>query len=265
MTTESPVPGAFGFGELVHLVDGKNRKYLLTLEEGGSFQTHAGFLDHADLVGKNEGREVKTSKGQTFRAFRPTLSDFIFSMPRGAQVIYPKDIGPILMMADIRPGCRVLESGVGSGALSMGMLNCGATIVGYELREDFAGRAKNNVKRFLGAEILDRYLVEVRDCYEGIDEVGLDRVVLDLPEPWHVPPHAAQALKPGGIFLSYSPSITQSVQTTAALAQSGFSLIKTTEVLHRGWNIAGTSVRPDHRMVAHTGFLTQARLLDQRT
>ncbi len=250
-------------GELVLLIDPKDRRYLVTLEENGSFQNHAGSLLHADLVGVDEGSEVATSLGQGLRAFRPTLSDFILSMPRGAQVIYPKDIGPILMMADIGPNMKVLESGVGSGALSMAMLQAGASIVGYEIREDFAGRAKNNVTKFLGEEVLNRYQVQIRDCYDGIEETGFDRVVLDLPEPWNVVEHAASSLKPGGIFVSYSPSITQSVQTTHTLKRSGFGELKTTEVLHRGWNIAGTSVRPDHRMVAHTGFLTRARLLHQ--
>ena len=156
----------------------------------------------------------------------------------------------------------MLESGVGSGALSMAMLRCGAHIKGYEIRPDFAQRAKKNVGKFLGDQFLEHYDVEIRDCYEGIEAQELDRVVLDLPEPWNVVEHAAKSLKPGGIFISYSPSITQSLQTTDALRKNHFAQIKTTETLQRGWNIAGTSTRPDHRMVAHTGFLTRARLLD---
>ncbi len=261
--TDQPKSFGFELGELVLLIDPKDRRYLVTLEDSGSFQNHAGSLQHQDLVGVEDGSEVQTSLGQSLQVFRPTLSDFILSMPRGAQVIYPKDIGPILMLADIGPNTKVFESGVGSGALSMAMLQTGASIVGYEIREDFAGRATNNVRTFLGEEVLNRYQVHIRDCYEGIDERDFDRVVLDIPEPWNVVAHAGLALKSGGIFVSYSPSITQSVQTTHALKRSGFGEIKTTEVLHRGWNIAGSSVRPDHRMVAHTGFLTRARLLNR--
>jgi tRNA (adenine57-N1/adenine58-N1)-methyltransferase len=162
-------------------------------------------------------------------------------------------------MADIGPGLKVLESGVGSGALSMGMLRCGVDIVGYELREEFADRARQNVEKFLGPEALSRYRVELRDCYEGIDETDLDRVILDLPEPWQVVPHAATALRPGGLILGYSPSIVQVMQFRDALDKAGFILAESLEVLNRSWHIEGNAVRPDHRMVAHTGFLTTAR------
>lgn len=248
-------------GELVLLLDHKGRRYLLELEEGKEFQSHAGVLPHAELVGSSEGAEVATTRGQRFRVFRPTLSDYVLSMPRGAQVIYPKDLGPILLLADIGPEMRVLESGVGSGALSMSMLRAGARIIGYELREDFAARATKNVRAFLGEQAIERYDVEIRDCYEGIDARGLDRIVLDLPEPWQVVPHAEKALRSGGIVVSYSPSITQVMQLTEALRTGSFTEISTTEVLNRTWHLDGASVRPDHRMVAHTGFLTRARLL----
>ena len=249
------------FGELVLLVDHKKRRYLITLEKGREFQSHVGVLSHELIVGQDEGAEVATTRGQRFVVFRPTLTDYVLSMPRGAQVIYPKDLGPLLLLADIGPGVRVLESGLGSGALSMTMLRAGAEIVGYELREDFAARAAKNVKAFLGSEASSRYHVELRNCYEGIDERELDRVVLDLPEPWNVATHAAEALRPGGILVSYSPSIMQVSQLTNALRQSSFAEISTTEVLNRTWHVEGASVRPDHRMVAHTGFLTRARLL----
>ena len=252
---------ALQLGDVVLLVDAKKRRYLVTLAEGKEFQSHAGVLAHEELVGQPEGIEVATTRGQRFRAFRPTLSDYVLAMPRGAQVIYPKDLGPMLLLADIGPGDRVLESGVGSGALSMAMLRAGAEIVGYELREDFAARAAKNVNSFLGPELAARYTVEVRDCYEGIDRSDVDRVVLDLPEPWRVVPHAEKALRPGGIILSYSPSITQVIQFTEALARAPFAELSTTEVLNRTWHIDGAAVRPDHRMVAHTGFLTRARLL----
>jgi tRNA (adenine57-N1/adenine58-N1)-methyltransferase len=182
-------------------------------------------------------------------------------MPRGAQVIYPKDLGPILMLADIFPGARVLESGIGSGALSMTLLRAGAAVTGYELRDDFAERAQANVNAFLGDETAANYRVELRDCYDGIDETDLDRIVLDLPEPWQVIKHAEGALAPGGILVAYTPSIVQASQLREALTASRFDLSETIEVLNRSWHIEGASVRPDHRMVAHTGFLTHARLL----
>ena len=247
-------------GELVLLVDQKQRRYVVQLSDDGEFQTHAGSLPHSELIGRPEGVAVASTRGQRFTAYRPTLSDFILTMPRGAQVIYPKDIGPMLMLADIGPGIRVFESGLGSGALSMAMLRAGAEIVGYELREDFAARATKNVGTFLGGDALGRYQVELRDSYEGIDTCGFDRVVLDIPEPWRVIPHVPAALRPGGLFVSYSPSITQVMKVCDALARVDFAEVSTTEVLNRTWHIEGQSVRPDHRMVAHTGFLTRARL-----
>lgn len=252
---------ALAAGDLVLLVDTKQRRYLVTLEAGGEFHSHAGIVAHDDLIGHDAGREVRSSRHSRYTVLRPTLTDYVLKMPRGAQVIYPKDIGPILMLADIHPGVRVLESGVGSGALSMGLLRAGADIVGYELREDFAARAQRNVRAFLGEDVAPRYRVEVRDCYEGIDERDVDRVVLDLPEPWQVVGPATEALRPGGILLAYTPQITQASRLRAALDRSPFAMAETVEVLNRGWYIEGEAVRPDHRMVAHTGFLTHARLL----
>lgn len=251
--------GPVSAGELVMLIDTKDRRYLVTLDAAKEFHSHAGFVAHSDIIGTDEGNVVRTTRGGAYTVLRPTLSDFVLKMPRGAQVIYPKDLGPLLMIADIGPGQRILESGVGSGALSMSMLRCGVDIIGYELREDFAQRAQANVEQFLGTDTLRRYRVELRDCYEGIDETDLDRVVLDLPEPWQVVPHAATALAPGGIIVGYSPSITQVVQFREALDAAGFLLAQTVEVMNRGWYIEGAAVRPDHRMVAHTGFLTSAR------
>ena len=252
---------AFAAGEQALLIDGKKRRYLLTLAPGKEFHSHSGIVGHDAVIGSSEGATFRTSQGMIYTAIRPTLGDFVLKMPRGAQVIYPKDLGPILMLADIFPGARVLESGVGSGALSMTLLRAGAEVIGYELREDFAARAAKNVASFLGAGVADRYRVEQRDCYDGIDETGLDRIVLDLPEPWQVVKHAARALHPGGILLAYTPQITQATQLRDTLAGSTFGMADTVEVLQRGWHIEGQSVRPDHRMVAHTGFLTHARLL----
>lgn len=248
-------------GERVLLFDAKDRRYLVTLAPGAEFHTHSGPVSHDAIIGADEGLLVRSSRGARFTVVRPTLAEVILKMPRGAQVIYPKDLGPILMLADIFPGATVLESGLGSGALSMALLRAGAEITGYELRPEFAERAATNVAGFLGADALDRYHVEVRDVYEGVDAFGLDRVVLDLPEPWRVVAHAEKALKPGGILVSYLPTILQVATLREALARSGFGMAETIEVLQRSWHVEGQSVRPDHRMVAHTGFLTAARLL----
>ncbi len=257
----APPAGALVEGEMVLIIDNRDRRYLITLKAGDAFHSHAGVLDHQTMIGRAEGSEVATTRGQKFRAFRPTLEEFILSMPRGAQVIYPKDLGPMLMLADIGPGMKVFESGIGSGALSMTLLRAGADITGYELREDFASRAKKNVEAFLGPDVLDRYSVEIRSAYEGIDGHDFDRVLLDLPEPWQVVPHAELALRPGGVFVAYTPSITQAMRLKEALDATRFTEHKTIEVLNRGWHIEGQAVRPDHRMVAHTAFLTRARLL----
>ncbi len=249
-------------GERVLLIDTKRRRHLVTLEAGGAFHSHAGILEHDALIGRDEGLSARTSMGQRFVVVRPTLNEYVLEMPRGAQVIYPKDLGPILILADICPGARILESGVGSGALTTAMLRAiGPTgrITGYEIREDFAARARRNVEAFLGADV--PLTVEVRDVYDGIDERDLDRVLLDLPEPWRVVEHAAKALRPGGILLSYLPTIGQVGKLREALADSAFGMAESLEVLQRGWHIEGQSIRPDHRMVAHTGFLTHARLL----
>jgi tRNA (adenine57-N1/adenine58-N1)-methyltransferase catalytic subunit len=247
-------------GDLVQFLDSKGRKYQVVLSSGKEFHSHSGFVPHDDIIGLPEGSKVHTGRGQAYTVLRPTLSEFILKMPRGAQVIYPKDIGPILMLADIGPGMRVLESGVGSGALSMSMLRAGADIVGYELREDFANRARTNVEQFLGAPALERFNVELRDCYEGIDETELDRVVLDLPEPWQVVAHAERALRPGGILVAYTPSVIQVSQLRETLARTKFFGAETVEIMQRGWYVEGHAVRPDHRMIGHTGFLTHARL-----
>lgn len=251
----------FAAGEKALLVDRKNRRYLITLAADGEFHTHTGVVPHAELMGKPEGVVVRSTTGAWYQAVRPTLADFVLKMPRGAQVVYPKDLGPILLLADVFPGARVLEAGVGSGALSITLLRAGAEVIGYEVRDDFADRARANVRSFLGEEALGRYAVHQRDVYEGIEETDLDRVVLDLPEPWRVVKHAESALATGGILVAYTPSALQVSQLRDALAESGFSFAETQEVLVRTWHVEGQSVRPDHRMVAHTGFLTSARLV----
>lgn len=253
------MPRPFAPGEKALLVDGKDRRYLITLREDGSFHTHAGVVPHTSILGRPDGCTVRSTSGSRYVVVRPTLADFVLSMPRGAQVVYPKDLGPILVLADVFVGARVLEAGVGSGALSMALLRAGATVVGYEIRPDFAARARANVASFVGPDV--PYRVEERDVYAGIDEPDLDRVVLDLPEPWRVVKHAESALRPGGILVSYLPTIGQVAQLREVLDTSAFGLAETIEVLQRSWHVRGQSVRPDHRMVAHTGFLTTARLL----
>lgn len=253
--------GRLADGEDVLIVDRKNRRYLIGLTAGGEFQTHAGTMPHDAIIGAREGSLLRNSRGAAFQVLRPTFSDIVLKMPRGAQVIYPKDLGPMLLAADVSSGARVLEAGVGSGALSMALLRVGAVVTGYEQRADFCDRARANVERFCGEEALRRYRTQVRDVHDGIDETGLDRVVLDLPEPWRTVTAAAAALRPGGILCCYTPSITQVSRLREALDESPFGLHETIEVLQRSWHVRGQAVRPDHRMVAHTGFITSSRLL----
>jgi tRNA (adenine57-N1/adenine58-N1)-methyltransferase len=256
------VSSIFAAGDRVLLVDNKRRRHLVTLAEGGQFHTHAGIVNHDDLIGRPDGTTVRTTRNARLVAVRPTLSEYVLEMPRGAQVIYPKDLGPILILADVFPGARVLESGMGSGALTTALLRAvGPTgrVTSYEIRDDFRDRAVANVHGFLGTDVpLDAH---VRDVYEGIDERELDRVVLDLPEPWRVVKHAIEALRPGGILLAYLPTILQVGRLREELATAPFGMVESLEVLQRGWHVEGQSIRPDHRMVAHTGFLTVARLL----
>lgn len=248
-------------GDAVLLVDRKKRQYLTVLSDDGEFHTHAGVVPHTDLIGQVEGSTVRSGRGASYMVIRPTLSDYILNMKRGAQVIYPKDLGPIMMLADIFQGARVIESGVGSGALAMTLLRAGAIVTGYEIREDFAARAMTNIEAFHG-DVTGRYELKIGDIYEGIEETDVDRVLLDLPEPWQVVSHAAKALRPGGIILAYTPSITQAAQFREALAADTFDLAETIEVLNRGWHVEGKAVRPNHRMVAHTAFLTMARRIE---
>ncbi|MDA8392090.1 MAG: tRNA (adenine-N1)-methyltransferase [Actinomycetota bacterium] len=254
-----PGGGPFRPGDTVMLVDSKNRTRLVTLATGRVVHSHSGVLPHDRLLGGPDGSIVRSDTGARFVAVRPRLADLVIGMPRGAQVIYPKDLAAIVMAADVHPGCKVLEAGVGSGALSMALLRSGADVVGYEIRDDFAARASSNVSRLLGDTA--PYRVRQKDVYAGIDERDLDRVLLDLPEPWRVVGHAETALRPGGILLCYLPSVVQVAEMRERLDRSRFGLAETVEILERSWHVAGKAVRPDHRMVGHTGFLTYARLL----
>jgi tRNA (adenine57-N1/adenine58-N1)-methyltransferase len=248
----------FASGEKALFIDSKQRRYLVTLNPEGEFHSHSGFVAHANVIGHQPGLVAESTKGSKYIVLRPTLEDFVVEMPRGAQVIYPKDLAPMCMIGDIHPGVRVFETGIGSGALSMAMLRWGAHITGLELREDFLNRATSNVRSFLGEESLSRYDVALGDSYEEVPAGEFDRVMLDLPEPWRVVPHAEKILTPGGLLVAYTPSITQAVQVREALGK-GWVDQRTLEVLHRTWHIEGMAVRPDHRMVAHTAFMTVAR------
>lgn len=252
----------FEAGDLVMLVDRKARRWLVDLRAGGEFHSHAGVLRHDDVIGARPGSEVRTSSGMTVRALRPTLAEYVLKMRRGAQVVYPKDSAAIVMLADVFPGAHVVEAGIGSGALTMTLLRtvgAGGRVTSYETRQDHADRAMANVHRFMGAP--PNHTLRLGDVAD-MTEREVDRIVLDLPEPWRVAPVARRALVPGGTVLTYLPTVPQVQRTVDAFAACGFGMLETVEVLHRSWNIAGASVRPDHRMVGHTAFLSVGRLLD---
>lgn len=258
---DTPNDAHFRDGEVVMVLDDKRRGQIIILKAGSGSNTHDGMIDHDRIIGNSEGYLVETRKGKHFRVVRPSISEIIELMPRGAQVIYPKDLGQILMMADIRPGLKVLESGVGSGALSMTLLNAGVELTGYEIREDFKNRATNNVEKFLPSECLERYRVELRDVYEEITDECFDRVMLDLPEPWRVVDHLEGVLRSGGLVMAYQTSVGQLEQFRSALAKWRYFMPQTVEVSVRPWHYSENVLRPEHRMVAHTGFLTVARKL----
>ena len=250
-------------GERVLLLDRRGRRYLVQLRVGAQFHTHNGFIEHDALIGAPEGTRTTSTGGSTLIAIRPTLSDFVLKMPRGAQVVYPKDIGTILLAADVFPGATILEAGTGSGALTLGLLRVvgeRGRVITYEMRQDFSDRARRNIEAFLGKfpDELDMRFGDVTEADVG-EEV--DRIVLDLPEPWRVLDVATRVLRPGGIFCSYVPTIPQVGQISEALRGAAFTDVATSETLVRTWHVEGQSIRPDHRMVAHTGFITTARFL----
>lgn len=255
----------FAAGERALLIDGRGRRYLVTLVPGQHFHSHMGAVPHDELLGRDEGATVSTPSGARLVAFRPTLADYVLKMRRGAQVVYPKDVGLILVYADVFPGARVLEAGTGSGALTLALARAAGpdgVVVSYEARPDHHERAVANVESWYQAlggkpENLELRLGDVFDGPEPGEE--FDRLVLDLPEPWHALGAAAAALVPGGIACCYLPTVPQVAQTVEALRAGGFGEVQTMEGLVRTWNVDGPSVRPDHRMVAHTGFLVFAR------
>ncbi len=249
-------------GETVLLIDRRDKRYTVRLQPGATFHFHGGHVGHDALLGAEEGVEVESSKGYRLIAYRPRLIDHIMQMPRSTAIIYPKDIAAILIWADIYPGATVFESGVGSGALTTAVLRAvgpQGRVIAYEQRAAFIERARTNVEAFLGP--CPNLIIHERDAYQGIDERDLDRVLLDLPEPWQAIPSAAEALRPGGFLCAYSPSTTQVQATVQALRAHGFGDVETLETLYRPWHVQGQSVRPVQQMVGHTGFLTFARRL----
>jgi len=254
-------------GESLLLIDERRgKRHLVTLRPGQHFHTDRGYIGHDALIGTPDGSTVKTSLGVRYLALRPTLGEYVLEMPRGAQVIYPKDLATICFFADVEPGHTVCEAGLGSGALTMALLRAvgpSGRVVSYEAREEFARRARRNIETRLGPDV--PLTVRLQDVYAGLDERDLDRVLLDLPEPWRLVESASTALRAGGVFCAYVPTIIQSQQVHEALAaHPAFALVETFETLLRPWHIAGLSVRPAHRMVAHTGFLTLARRVQPR-
>lgn len=252
-------------GERALLVDRKGRRYLVTLRAGDQFHSHAGFVEHDAVIGSPEGVRLVSSQGVPLIAFRPSLADFVLKMPRGAQVIYPKDIGLILLEADIYPGATVVEAGTGSGALTLALARAvgdRGRVVSFEVREDFAARARANLETFLG-KLPDGLDLRIGDVVEGLaaETQTIDRVVLDLPEPWRMIDAARGALRGGGIFCAFVPTVGQVSETVEGLRAAGFAETRTLEALVRPWHVEGASVRPEHRMVAHTGFVITARHL----
>ncbi|MDX1657352.1 MAG: tRNA (adenine-N1)-methyltransferase [Nitriliruptorales bacterium] len=249
-------------GELVVLRDRKDRRYLLTLEEGGEWHSHAGLIRHDDLVGSPEASRHRTSMGMEVIVFRPTREDYVLKMPRGAQVIYPKDQAMILARADIRAGSTVVEAGAGSGALTLALLDAvGPTgrVVSYEVREDHLEVARANVHTWHGGHP-DNWEAHLGDVGQALPSLAAHRVVLDMLKPWEMVDGVAKALSPGGAVLAYMPTITQVMRFVETLEEDGrFADVQTTETFLRDWDVAGLSVRPAHRMVAHTAFLTTAR------
>jgi tRNA (adenine57-N1/adenine58-N1)-methyltransferase len=257
--------GPFATGDRVQLTDPKGRTHTIVLQPGGTHHTHRGALEHDKLLGLPDGSVVTASGGTAYLALRPLLADWMLAMPRGAQVIYPKDAAQIITLGDIFPGARVLEAGAGSGALTCGLLravgagDAAGRVVSYELREDFAAIARRNVAAFSGAH--PAWTLHVGDV-AGCTETGFDRVILDLLAPWEVLPVVARALEPGGVFVAYVATTTQLSELVEAVREHrGFTEPRAWESLVRDWHVDGLAVRPEHRMVAHTAFLVSARRL----
>ncbi|HSL12200.1 MAG TPA: tRNA (adenine-N1)-methyltransferase [Actinomycetota bacterium] len=254
----------FEAGERVLFVDQRDRQYLVKLQAGGTFHTHSGSLAHDEVLGRAEGTRFETSAGMVLLAFRPRFADYVLKMPRGAQVVYPKDLGPIVTYADIHPGARVVEAGTGSGALTIALcraVGADGRVVSYEQRPEHRDRAIENVEAFFG-KLPDHLELRLGDLAGiGGSEERFDRAVLDLPEPWAPLDALHGVLEAGAVCCAYLPTTIQVQQLVLALPSHGFVHLETFEVMRRGWHVAERSVRPDHRMIGHTGFLTIARRL----
>jgi len=252
----------FKEGDAVLFIDRKGRRYLKMLQRGKKILIRGELLAD-DLIGREEGSRIKFSKGEAFLVLRPTYADLIPQLPRAAQVIYPKDTGPLLIWGDVFPGARVIEAGTGAGAFTIALLRAvgpGGCVTSYEIREDFAAKARSNVAAFYGEA--PNWTIKLGDIYEGAAETGIDRMFLDLPEPWRAVDSASKALRPGGVLVCYVPTTLQLKDTCEALQQSPyFGQIESFETMLRHWQVKGMSVRPVFRMVAHSAFIIVSRRL----
>ena len=253
---------SFKYGDRVQLTDAKGKLYSITLAQGSEWHTHKGMLKHDELVGLPEGSIVATNQDLKFQAFRPLLADYVLSMPRGATIVYPKDAAMILGVADIKPGIRVLEAGVGSGALSISLLRAigeGGVLHSVEIREDFAEISEKNVSSYFGGNPANWNLT-IGALQDQSYETEFDRVILDMLSPWECLDVASKALVPGGVFMAYVATTTQLSKIAEAIKESGnFTEPESSESIVRGWHHEGLAVRPQHRMIGHTGFLIFAR------
>jgi tRNA (adenine57-N1/adenine58-N1)-methyltransferase len=264
MLAVTSASGPFEPGDRVQLTDPKGRKHTVLLEPGAQFHTHRGALAHDDLIGLPEGSLITSASGTRYLALRPLLADYVLSMPRGAQVIYPKDAAQIVMWGDVFPGARVLEAGAGSGALTCSLLRAvgpQGSVVSYEVRPDHAEHAVRNVEQFFGAPP-PNWQLRVADLATHPAEERVDRVVLDMVSPWDVLPAVSPALVPGGVLVSYVATTTQLSRITEAIREAAcYTEPQAWETLLRPWHVVGLAVRPEHRMVAHTAFLLTTRRL----
>ena len=259
--------GPFRIGDRVQLTDSKGRRFTVVLEEGKEFHTHRGGIAHNDLIGVDEGSVVNSVNGTPYLALRPLLTDYVLSMPRGAQVIYPKDAAQIVHEGDVFPGARVIEAGAGSGALTCSLLRAVGTegkVISYEVRDDHAEHAVRNVETFFGGRP-DNWELTVGDLAD-YDGEQADRVVLDMLAPWDVLPAVSEALVPGGVLVVYVATVTQLSKVVEALReQECWTEPRSWESIVRGWHVVGLAVRPEHRMQGHTAFLVSARKLAEGT